>query len=97
MNKIITPKGMGKTYQLLHISSRTKYYIVCRDTKECHRLELEAINLNLDIPLPISYREFKNGDFYSKGIKGFLIDDADALLEYIADGVPVHTITMTNG
>ena len=50
--------------------------------------------MGLKIPLPITYIEFVNKEYHSKGISGFLIDNLERLFEYMSD-VPVHAVTMT--
>jgi hypothetical protein len=50
--------------------------------------------MGVGIPFPVSYGEFIGGKYSSRNIKGFLIDNADLLIEFISR-VPVTVITMT--
>jgi hypothetical protein len=94
MEKIILEKGKGKTTELIKRSSESGHYIVCFSIDEASRISAEARSMGLDIPLPISYGEFIYRKYSSRNIKGFLIDNADLLIEFISQ-VPVTAITMT--
>jgi hypothetical protein len=94
MEKIILEKGKGKTTELIKRSSESGHYIVCFSIDEASRISAEARSMGLDIPLPISYGEFIYRKYSSRYIKGFLIDNADLLIEFISQ-VPVTAITMT--
>ena len=86
-------RGFGKSTQLIKKSAKTGDYIVCYSLVEANRLQHKAIDMGLKIPLPISYREFVERKYNSKGIKGFLIDNIEGLLEYMSN-VPVNAITL---
>ncbi len=94
MKVVIGGKGSGKTTALIEDSARTGYYIVCRRTMIDTVMNM-ARELDVQIPVPLSYGEFVDRRYYSLGIKGLLIDDADALLEYIST-VPVQAISVTS-
>lgn len=96
MQKIILPRGKGKTTLLIEKAAENQNYIVCRSQKEAARIASIAQEMKLSIPFPITYAEFITKDFYSRGIKGFLIDNADALLQVMADSTPIIAITMTD-
>lgn len=93
MEKIILERGLGKTKSLIVKSARFGHYIVCANFDEAHRIKSFAEEMGLKIPLPITYREFVNKEYHSKGISGFLIDNLERLFEYMSD-VPVHAVTM---
>ena len=46
----------------------------------------EAIKLGYDILFPLTYREFLDNKYYKSGIKGFLIDNADMMLQELSEG-----------
>ena len=94
MEKIILERGEGKTTELIKKSAEAGHYIVCFSIDEASRISAEARSMDLEIPLPITYREFIEGRYSSRNIKGFLIDNADLLIEFISQ-VPVTAITMT--
>lgn len=93
MKVIHSERGTGKTTKLIEMSADTGFYIVCHDAREAHRVHLEAIKMGLDIPFPITYWEFLNGMYHSKGVKGVLVDNADVLIHYISK-VPIGAITI---
>jgi hypothetical protein len=95
MMKIILARGHGKTIDAIRIAAEDGLYIVCIDRNEAGRVFSCSREFGLDIPFPITFSEFLEGRFSGKGIKGFVIDNADQLLAYIARGVPVAAITMT--
>jgi hypothetical protein len=94
MEKIILERGKGKTAELIKKSAESGHYIVCSSIDEASRISAQARSMGLDIPLPISYREFIAREYSSTNIKGFLIDNADLLIQVISR-VPVTAITMT--
>lgn len=95
MNIIVQPRQTGKTTELIKKSAETGYYIVC-DTHAMAQYTFKiAQDLKLNIPLPITSKEFIEGRFSSFGIKGFLIDNAEFILSRLAKGVKIDTITMT--
>jgi hypothetical protein len=93
MKIIGKPSGGGKTLELIKMSHLTSNYIVCSSKKEAGMVEDMAKELGYKIPLPITYDEFINKKYYGKNIKGFLIDDADMLLQYISE-VKIVAITL---
>ncbi len=84
----------GKTTDLIKESARGGGYIVCANLNEVSRIMSVARDMKKDIPMPISFYEFLNKKYYSKGIKSFLIDDADELLQSLTD-VEIDSITIT--
>ncbi len=97
MEKIIMVKGAGKTRELLKRSSENGFYIVCSSKNEAEKISRIAQERGLKIPFPITHDEFKAQRFCGRGIKGFLIDNADMLLQSMGGGVEVGAITMTGG
>ena len=93
MKKIISERQTGKTFKLVHESAETNCYIVCSTAQECSRVKAAAMDLKLDIPFPITFYEFTNKRYHGKGIDGFLIDNADVLLQSMTP-VRINTITM---
>jgi hypothetical protein len=93
MEKIIMPRGTGKTHQLIIKSADTGDYIVCHSIDEALRIQHESNKLGVKIPLPITYNEFIKNEYYAKGIKGFLIDNVEKLLQSLTE-VPIKAITL---
>ncbi len=93
MEKIIMQRGYGKTTQLIKNSAKTGDYIVCHGLDEANRIQKEAKQMGLDIPLPITYREFIEKRYSGRNISGFLIDNIEMFIQSLSD-VQVNAITM---
>jgi len=87
------PRGCGKTFQLIKMSHESGNYIVCHSMQEADRIHQEARDLGFSIPLPITYDEFIKRKYNGKGIKAFLIDNVELLLDTIST-IPINAITM---
>lgn len=87
--------GTGKTHKLMAKAAAHWLYIVCLNRDEVARVAEEAKKLNLEIPRPLSFDEFKRGNFSTFGVRGFLIDNADLLLQSMCQGVPLEGISLT--
>lgn len=100
MKVISRPRNAGKTSELIKESAEHGYYIITMDHDSARKTVEQAAQMGLDIPFPLTYREFKNRAFYARGIKGFLVDNIDGFLEQIfsdmTKGVPVEAVTMTS-
>lgn len=94
MKIIAKQRAAGKTTELIKIASETDGYIVCIGVDECARIASEAQDLGLKINFPITYNEFKNGEYCKKNIKAFLIDNADSYLQYITP-LPIIAATVS--
>jgi hypothetical protein len=101
MKIIHTPRGAGKTTQLIKIASEKEYkLIVCHSRSEVHRVwemilkmkELKEIE-NLP-PMPITYQEFLDRQYVGKHIDEILIDNADLFLQYLTP-IKIGAISLT--
>ena len=95
MKVIVLGRGKGKTHQLIKLSAEKFYYIVCPNRQAVEMTFSRAQKMELNIPFPITHDDFIRRNYYGKGIKGFLIDDVDMLLERMARGVQIGAITIT--
>ena len=95
MEIIIQKRSQGKTKRLIDESAKSGCYIVCSNQAECARIARVASDLGLKIPFPISYNEFVRREYHARGIKGFLIDQADHLLQWMSH-VPIKAISLTD-
>jgi hypothetical protein len=96
MKIICRPRQSGKTTQLILESYLTKKPIICLSFKHKKTIKNRVKELNLDIPNPIIYWEFKNEIHRSKDKDEYLLDNADLLLNKIFNG-KLSTITLTKG
>ena len=97
MEVILRGRGDGKTTKLVKISADKRYTIVCIEQHNI-ALTLEiAERLGLDIPKPITFQEFLDKRYKGRGnrIRGFLIDNADILLQSLSSDCPIYAVTMT--
>lgn len=95
MKTYIIPRGKGKTTELIKKSAESGDYIVCSRHDEANRIQAEAQDKGFKIPLPITYDEFLKKRYYEKGIRGFLIDNADMFLQSLSN-VPINSITVSS-
>jgi len=89
-------RGEGKTTELIKLSAEKYYYMVCADRKRVEYVWDLARKLELDIPFPLTFTEFLEKRYYSRGINGFLIDDVDDFLRYIEPGIRAVSFTTAN-
>ena len=95
MEIIYRSRGQGKTTDLIKMSAKNGYCLVCSTMNQVQWVWNHARAHDLDIPFPITFGEFINHQYHGKGVKGFLIDDADQLLQYMSS-VPVFAVAMTD-
>ena len=94
MTIVIRKRRFGKTTELIKKAAETKGYIVCINLNECSRVFAVSKEMGLDINFPISFDEFLSKKYHGQGIKNFLIDNADMLLQELSS-VPISCISMT--
>jgi len=94
MEIIYKPRQLGKTTEIIKLSAKNGGYIVCMSHSEAERVFQQARTMKLNIPFPITFHEFITGEYYGKGIKSFLIDNAEILLQQISR-VPIEAISFT--
>lgn len=94
MDIICGDRGCGKTTKLIKKSAVFGGVIVCFNKKEAERVAFLAEVMNLNIRHPITYDDFLLKRYYPHGIKELYIDNADLLLQYMAN-VNIKSITIT--
>lgn len=97
MRVIARGRQSGKTTNLIHRAAADFLYIVTVNHREAERVHRQAMDMGVDIPQPITFDEFMSGRFHASGVKGFVIDNVDVLLESIAGSVPVVAFAATTG
>ena len=95
MKIIAKPRKSGKTVELIKMSAKSHSYIVCQNQRDSSRIFAMAKEKGLDINFPITYGEFINNRYCGKGIKGFLIDDIDILIQYMCRDAGIEAVTIT--
>ena len=85
----------GKTTKLIELADRYFSYMVVENMREVERIERIAREEGKKIPQPLTYYEFSTGRFYGPGIKGgFVIDNIEWLLWYMAKGVRIRAFSL---
>lgn len=95
MDFMIRGRQEGKTTEAIRRAAEDFAYIVCADRQRVRQVQRRAEELGLDIPFPLTFAEFTGHHFYGKGIGGFVIDDVQELIQYLAGEVPVRLVTGT--
>ena len=93
MKIICRSRQTGRTEELIRECAQYRYaLIVCPTGEQAHYVLKKSMDMGLNIPMPISFREFVDGRFYSKYIDAFLFDNLDSSLQIYARGVPVTSV-----
>lgn len=91
---IIRARQGGKTTELIRRSAQTGGYIVCTDQRRARQIAQHARDLGLNIPFPLTAGEWQRRDYHRPGVKGFLFDDLDMIIQGLS-AVPVIAATWT--
>ena len=88
---------MGKTYELIKKANNYNGYIVTMHKHACDNIMRLAEKHNFKINFPLTIDEFIRGEFYSQGVKKIYFDNADLILQSLANNrnVSVEAITLT--
>lgn len=100
MKNLVLAKGrcIGKTSDLIRKCAEDNYsLIVCPTLRMCLAVREQAKNMDLNIPMPITFKEFINGQFYGKRIDKFYFDELQMSLDNFANGVPIDTVVIDAG
>lgn len=91
---INSPRGGGKTTKLIKLASKNpNSYIVCHNQLEVSRITNLAKTMGKNINFPLTMDEFIKKQYYSHGIKSFLIDNVEMLLQKLTS-VKIDAITI---
>lgn len=89
---------IGKTSDLIQKCAEDNYsLIVCPTRRMCEAVHEQAKEMNLSIPMPITFNEFVNGQFRGKHIDKFYFDELQMSLDNFAHGVPIDTVVIDAG
>lgn len=86
---IVGGRGSGKTTRCIELAYKNDAYIVSRTHAHAIYTAGLARKMGISIHHPITYDEYFRGEFHNKNINGFVVDDVDELMSYLARGVPV--------
>jgi hypothetical protein len=68
-------------------------YIVCATPYSAYGIANRAKEMGLTIGFPITFAEFREGQYYGQRVKNFYIDNADYLLQSMTI-VPIRAIVL---
>lgn len=94
MKKIYREPRTGKTTELIKMCSALGGYIVCANEIRAKQTAEMAHDMGFNIPYPITFDDFISGNYHTKGVEKFYIDNADQLLQKLAGGLFVEAIVM---
>lgn len=94
MKTIIKPHYAGKTWDVIELAREDFSYIVCTNRQEVARVWKIIREKEYNLPQPITFQEFLSGQFYSPGIKSFVIDNIDLCIQSISP-VSIKAVTIT--
>lgn len=95
MQFMIRGRQEGKTTEAIRLAAADFLYIVCADLDRVQHVQRMAQEMGLSIPFPLTFDEFVGARFYGRGITGFVIEDAETLLQRLAGVTPVRLVTAT--
>lgn len=92
MNVMYRKPQTGKTTELIKKSAKDGGYICCFSEEMAGRIFKQAHDMGLIIPYPITHADLLDKRYYEKGIGKIYIDNAEYLIQRIAQGVKVDMI-----
>lgn len=87
-----TPRGGGKTTELIAKAFESGYYIVAPTHADCYRIHQLSMELGTPVHFPMTWHEWVNNQYNPYGVRGLYIDDLDRCLQ-MHSRVPVHVVT----
>lgn len=96
MEKIIVPRGMGKTRYLIKKAAKTGATMVVHSHKMIFLVQDWAKELGFKIEKPVEFSDFVRREFREVNPKGYLIDDLDSCLTLLNHNVKVLAISMSD-
>ena len=91
---IIRSRQGGKTTELIRRAPETGGYIVCTDQRRARQIAQQARDMGLNIPFPLTAREWQERNYHPPGVRGLLFDDLDRIIQSMT-AVPMLAATWT--
>lgn len=92
---IVGDRGSGKTRRCIELAHEHNAHIVCLNSIRAKYIVDKAILMNCKIPFPITYDAFIESQFRTHcNITGFIIDDIDDLVSYMARNVKIVAMSI---
>ncbi len=96
MRLICRGRAGGKTIEAIKCSAKIGAHIICFNDNERKRIVEMAREIDLDIPRPITFEEFKSRAYCGKEVRRFVIDNVDEFLQSFTS-IPIEAITLNGG
>lgn len=85
----------GRTTELIHKCEQYNYaLIVCPNRAIAEYTFDMARDMMINIPMPITFKEFAEGVFKGRNIDAILIDNLEMVLNDMARGVPIAEVVL---
>ena len=98
MKIIIKARQREKTHDLIKLCAENDGQLVVMDEASRGRAYTEAIKMGVKINSPMTFSNFLNNQIMGGMlVKGFYINNVDALLELLAGKVEIKAITLNKG
>lgn len=97
MKIICRHRQTGRTTELIEECAKYNYAaIVAPNRTRAFSIFKQAKEMGKSIPLPITFNEFIEGEWYGPNIDAFLFDDLDDSIRMIAHGIPLAAAVFKN-
>lgn len=94
MEIIYQPSRSGKTTEIIKRCAEQGGYILVPTRMMADMLIMQAADMGLEIPMPITAFDFKSDRYASGQIKKLHVDNAELVLQVMSK-VPIETMTIT--
>lgn len=91
---IVRARRGGKTTELIRRAAESGGYIVCTDQRRARQIAVQARELGLAIPFPLTAGEWQRCAYHPPGVQGLLFDNLDRIIQGLST-VPVIAATWT--
>ena len=93
VNVICRGRQTGRTTELIKRCKEYRYaLIVCPNIQMAKYIFHMAKEMGIDIPNPITFKDFVNGRFYAPHIDAFLFDNLDLCLMGCSKGALIDSV-----
>lgn len=85
----------GRTTEMIRRCAKHNYALIVTPSKARAQSVFEqARSQGINIPFPITFKEFCRGEFCGRNVDAFLFDDLDASLKEMAMWVPIEAVVI---
>ena len=91
---IVRSRQGGKTTELIRRAADAQAYIVCTDQRRARQIAVQARDMGLSIPFPLTAHEWQERHYHPPGVRGLMFDDLDRIIQGMTT-VPVLAATWT--